>query len=356
MTDILLFPGSLSSGGIEKHNYHLIKNLDRNRFTIHLALFEGAENRFGPIPTDIKQLRVSKSYIKASRVLSGYIVANKIKIAYSCSFETSMPLLLAKLKFTRYGLILGRRGFMAYTTKRKVLDALFQLFAKSILCNSYKVKSSLNTLGKVKSKVIYNTLDNSFVTAKSQGEIRQELGILDSDYVIGTVGRLCEDKGQRFLIEAFSNLSDKDQKLRLLLIGDGELRAELEEQVKQKGIVGKVIFAGDKPSGGDYIKAMDLFVLPSLTESMPNALLEAMYLEKLSLSTKVGGVPEIIEDKVNGLLLDKVGNSEEIVEKISLVLKHKVDAVKVARMAKATVLEKFSLETNIAKLENEFAS
>ncbi|MGB0177170.1 MAG: glycosyltransferase [Owenweeksia sp.] len=356
MTNIFLFPGSLNAGGIEKHNYHLLLHLDRSRFKVFLGLFSNSSNNFGELPGDIEVLTLPMDYSEASRLIVPFFKEKRIQIAYSCAFETSMPLLLAKLKGARFRLVLGRRGFMAYSGKRQLFDKLFQLYAQKVLCNSHRVKKSLSFIGKRKAVVVYNTLDESFVSDKTRQDLRSELGLMPEDYVIGTVGRLCEDKGQRYLIEAFKDLHREHPDIKLLLIGDGELHEELSAVVKDSNLTDKVIFAGNRVNGGDYIKAMDLFVLPSLTESMPNALLEAMFLEKPSVSTKVGGVPEIMEHGKNGFLIERTGDADSIKQVIDKIISGKSNTAQIAEQGRKTVLQKFSLPVNIKKLEDQFAN
>ena len=94
-------------------------------------------------------------------------------------------------------------------------------------------------------------------------KVRKSLKI-DKQYVIGTVGRLTEAKNQKFLIDLFADIHKKNAETILLIVGDGELRGVLEQQVKNLGLSDYVIFTGNKSNTQDYYQAMDVFVFPSL--------------------------------------------------------------------------------------------
>lgn len=152
-------------------------------------------------------------------------------------------------------------------------------------------------------RVIHSGVDFTPFDVDSTGgaPVREELGIPAGALVIGTLGRLTAVKGQADLLAAFAAL-DLPQ-ARLLLVGDGEERPNLEAQARLLGLEGRVVFAGWRQDVHRVLRAMDLFALPSLNEGMGKALVEAMYAGLPVVATAVGGIPELVAPGHTGVLV-----------------------------------------------------
>ena len=124
-------------------------------------------------------------------------------------------------------------------------------------------------------------------------EARSKLGISAEDFVFGTVGRLVQTKGQRFLIDAYAQAKGKIPHAKLVIIGDGPLARELQEKAKQLNAFEDIIFTGYRRDVLELLMAFDVFVLPSLAEGLSIALLEAMARGLPVIASKVGGIPEV---------------------------------------------------------------
>lgn len=134
-------------------------------------------------------------------------------------------------------------------------------------------------------------------------EIRAALNIPKNSPVIGSVGRLEEVKGYKYFIMAASLIIKQVPDAYFLLVGDGRLRAELSRQCADLGLSSRFIFTGWRDDTPQLMSAMDIFVLSSLNEGMGKVLVEAMLLEKPIIATRVGGVPGLIKDARNGMLI-----------------------------------------------------
>lgn len=121
--------------------------------------------------------------------------------------------------------------------------------------------------------------------------------------VVGSVGWLTDVKGHRYLIEAVARVRGAHPNLHLLLVGSGDRRRELEDLVAQRGLADAVTFAGERRDVPACLAALDVFVLPSLNEGMGRALIEAMAAGRPVIASRVGGVPALIEERRNGLLV-----------------------------------------------------
>lgn len=135
---------------------------------------------------------------------------------------------------------------------------------------------------------------------------RVNLSIPKAAFVYGSVGRLSIEKGHRFMISAFHQLCTQapvDAPLYLIVVGDGKEQKPLEQQATLLGIREQVHFAGFQGNCTEWMQLMDCLVQPSLTEGTPNTVLEALCLKLPVIASAVGGVPDLIVDGRNGLLV-----------------------------------------------------
>jgi len=153
-------------------------------------------------------------------------------------------------------------------------------------------------------EVIPNGVDFSEDQASpDRTRMRARFGFSPDDTILVVVARLVRLKGHLFLLEAMARLKADRPGLRCLLLGDGPMRAELETRVRQLGLASDVVFAGEIDDVLDVLPACDIFVLPSLWEGMPVAVIEAMGAGLPVVATKVSGTPEVVVDGVTGLLV-----------------------------------------------------
>ncbi|MBU0566979.1 glycosyltransferase family 4 protein [bacterium] len=138
---------------------------------------------------------------------------------------------------------------------------------------------------------------------EKRGELREELGLSESHLLIGIIARLVTIKGHTYFFEAAKMILDQMKTARFIVVGDGELREEFKELVKKLKIEEATFFLGFRSDLDRVYAGLDLIVLSSLNEGLPTAIIEAMASAKPVVSTRVGGVVDLIEDGVNGLLV-----------------------------------------------------
>jgi glycosyltransferase involved in cell wall biosynthesis/protein-tyrosine-phosphatase len=193
-------------------------------------------------------------------------------------------------------------------------------FADRIVAVSRRMAEGLEESGYKPERVIriHNGVDLRRVRpVRARDDVRRELGIDPATLLIGTVGRLSPVKGQAHFLRAARLILQKEPGARFLIVGDGPLRGDLETSAKRLGIDDACVFVGARTDVYDLLTAMDVFVLPSLHEGMPMALLEAMALGTPVVATAVGGVPEIVAHRTTGLLVrssDEHGLAEACLE------------------------------------------
>ena len=181
------------------------------------------------------------------------------------------------------------------------------------------------------------------------GTIRWALGIPEDYFVVGTVGRLCPIKGQSYLMEAARTVVEKIPQTCFLMVGDGELRPELEAQTERLGIAGHVRFLGWRDDVADVLSVMDVFVLPSLNEGLGRAVVEAMAMGKAVVASAVGGVPEVLENGRFGVLVPP-RDSEQIAAAVLDLLTDERKREALGKAAKKRA-EDFGVEAMVERIE-----
>lgn len=209
----------------------------------------------------------------------------------------------AKISGIKIILIRHQTDRLKFTTRW-----LVNRFVDKIIAVSGAVKGSLIRSGIAlkKIEIIYNSivLSRFNPSAIDRDSARKELGIKENDIVVGSVGKLNVSKGVFDLLSAFSLLSAKYPGLKLLYVGDGPDRAGLEKETQKLSVKKRVVFTGVRQDIERLYAAMDIFVIPSsCDEAFGMVLIEAMAMSKPVIATSVGGIPEIVTDEVNGLLV-----------------------------------------------------
>ena len=170
--------------------------------------------------------------------------------------------------------------------------------------------------------------------------IRRALGLREDAFLVCAVGRLSPEKGHRYLLRAIAALVDHIPTLRITFLGEGHERKALENEVARLGVQNYVVFAGFKKDIQPWIQACDLLVNPSLTEGVPNVILEAMALGTPVVATRVGGVPDLVQDQQCGVLVPP-GDPEALAVAIHDLFQRPTERVRLAQNA-TKQLEEYS--------------
>jgi len=194
--------------------------------------------------------------------------------------------------------------------------------------------------------VIHNGIDLRKVSAnRNSEEIKRELGLDGAAIVIGTAGRLAPVKGHDTFLRAARLILDREPGARFAIAGDGPLEHDLKAQASRLGIGEACRFLGARSDVNDVMSAMDVFVLPSLNEGLPMAVLEAMALAKPVVTSKVGGLPEVIRHGESGVLVPP-GNDEALASACLELARDRQRAARMGAQAKRSVEDEFSHERN----------
>jgi len=184
--------------------------------------------------------------------------------------------------------------------------------------------------------------------------IREELGLDKTDIIIVTVARIIKDKGYHVFDEAILKLKDITN-LKYIVVGNGdylpEMKCKLKNQIDNK----QIFFLGHRDDVQQILKGCDIFVLPTLHETLSIALLEASVEGLALVASNTGGIPEIIEHEYNGILVEP-GNVDELVKAIELLAKDQQLRSHLAQNAICRIGQKFSHEIIEAKIDKVYQS
>ncbi len=202
-------------------------------------------------------------------------------------------------------------------------------------------------------RVVYTGIDTAVTVSPAEiKRVRDCYGLSLHQPVIGTVANLFPRKGYEYLIEALADIQQVIPHIHCLIIGEGDdrYRNRLLEMVEEKKLKENVTFTGFQQNVLAYISAMDVFVLPSIMEGFGIVLLEAMSMGKPIVATTVGGIPEVVEDRVTGFLVPPK-NSSALAQRIIDLLEDPQIREKLGLAGRARALERFSVNHMIIQIQ-----
>ncbi|HZR84626.1 MAG TPA: glycosyltransferase [Candidatus Binatia bacterium] len=243
--------------------------------------------------------------------------------------------------------------FEGYFSRRRtrVFLAIERILARRtdrILTVSESVRRQLLALGigrpeQVRVVPLGLELDRFGAAARYRGELRRELAIPDDAPLVGIVARLAPIKAHEVFIAAAARIAQRLPSCRFAIVGDGERRGELECLVAARGLRDRVAFLGWRADLERIHGALDVAVLTSRNEGSPVALIEAMAAGVAVVATSVGGVPDLIEDGANGLLVE-AGDDAAVAAAVVQLLGDSARRQALASAGRASVLERHSAD------------
>ncbi len=186
------------------------------------------------------------------------------------------------------------------------VELIMTMLADEVVAVSESVRSRLLPPARSRCVVIPNAVEQT-ETANGQSDgrdVRRGLGLQENDILAGVIGRLSPEKGQSVFLRALAAARKKDPRLKGLLVGGGQEKERLQAEAEALGLKEHCFFTGHVQGMAPYYRAMDIQVMPSFSEGMPNAALEGMLFGLPLLATNVGGIPEVVLDGATGLLVN----------------------------------------------------
>ncbi len=212
-------------------------------------------------------------------------------------------------------------------------------------------RSLTSKYGSEKVVTIHNGIPGKPEPVRDKAKKKRELGVPVEKRIVGTMGRLTPVKGIHHFLQAAKTILETRRDVAFLIVGGGSLEEELRAMARELRIDNCVFFLGFREDAIEILSIMDVFVLTSLHEGIPLSLLEAMRLGLPVVATKVGGIPEVVEDGRSGLLV-RLGDEKGIVRAIVDMLSP--GAEEIGRGARQRVLEEFSLQGMVESTEEVY--
>jgi glycosyltransferase involved in cell wall biosynthesis len=310
---ILFVNYSLDIGGIETLVLEMCRKLDGTKYQPSVCSFQ----KNGTLQKEFERAGIPVHVVEKTDGIRLSFVPRLIKLFKMISPDiihvhgnpgnwmyTAIAARLCRIPviYTQHLIFRDRNPFWDRTGERLLSKITNRIVTVSECLADYMVKQEGVAPGKI--TVIRNGIDYTvFEKTVDVGKKRAELGLSDSDIVAGIIARLFPAKDHATLIDAFKIVVRKVPSAKLLIVGDGPLRNELEEKVRSLGLTANIRFLGNRRDIPELLKSFDIFVLSSILEGLPIALLEAMASRVPVVSTDVDGNGEVVTQGETGIIV-----------------------------------------------------
>ena len=341
---VFLMTNTLERGGSERQFVTLAQSIDPSAFSLRL----GCLGERGPFRQELGEMELfdlggslyTLRSFRTRRRLSRFLRARKIDVAHAFDFYTNL-VLIPVAKFARVPVIIGSQrqiGDLLTPAQFRAQLFVFRLCDK-VVCNSQAAADHLRKHGLAEDKlaIIGNGIPPE-AFAETPPAIPTVLGLLR----VGMIARMNHRvKNHELFLRAAARVAANFPNAEFVLVGDGPLRAELEQQAQALGIANRVRFLGDRHDIPAVLASLDITVLPSGSESLSNSIIESMAAGVPVIATRVGGNAELIND--TGILVNPA-DEHDLAAAMESMLRDEVLRKRLGRNAKVFALERFTIE------------
>jgi sugar transferase (PEP-CTERM/EpsH1 system associated) len=348
---------SLQPGGLENGVVNVVNGLNPRRFQSSICCLKQAGEFARRIPPNRAQihemgLRGGNDLLLPLR-LAQLFRRTKTDIVHTRNPEAFFyGFLGAKLGGVRAVIHSEHGRIFPEKPHRKLLQRFFSRFTDRIFAVSQQLKRDLVThigLSAARIEVLYNGVEPNTFHGRYRPATRRELGVRDSEIVIGSVGRLAPVKNYAILLNAVAGLG-ANHDVSVVLVGEGPERPVLEALADRLQIRRQVRFLGHRNDVPALLDGMDIFVLPSQSEGMSNTVLEAMAAGVPVVASDAGGNTEIVRDKQDGLIFPR-DDIEQLRVCLAILCDDSAYREHLGRSGYARVMQAFSIQAMIARYE-----
>jgi L-malate glycosyltransferase len=241
--------------------------------------------------------------------------------------------------------------------QKKLMERMLLFYQLLMMNKIITVSEGNRKLFKIGRKIsrkvttIYNGIDLDVFDSLQKKTFNENVAIRQEDVVIGIIGVFDTCKGHIFLFKAIDKLvAEGDKNITCLVVGDGRNRARLETFIAQRSLQDYIKILGYRKDVPLLLKYMDIVVLPSLQESFPRVLLEAMAAKTPVIATRVGGIPEAVQDGKTGILV-LPGDSDMLLSALKYLIKNPSIRKQMGEEGRKRVEERFCIEKNVGETE-----
>ena len=352
-------------GGPGKTILETFRAIDASRFRMHLAVFLTRGE-----PDSSPFISAGAAYGLPVHVLRGYnqydprlitrvaglVDALEVDILHAHEVKSDVITYATSFLRPRVPIVTTLHGWIGNSRKQRILTALDKRIARRFdraIVVSGRIHEDMRTSGASGSnlRLLHNAivLDRYRKTGRT-GELARIVGRPVPAPIVVSIGRLSPEKGHADLLEALAIVRDRGQRLSVVLAGDGPARQRLEQMIHTLGLSDSVFLPGYVDPPQNILEEADLMVLPSHTEGLPNAALEALAMQVPVLATAVGGTPEVIVDGESGRLVPPRAPAQ-LAEALLEFLANRPAWAAMASTGYAMVRERFDFTARTRKLE-----
>lgn len=331
-----------SAGGVQEYLYMFLKNFDDENYENYLVVSQDYENNKEKFMDYVKDIYIVpmqreiqlKSDLKSIKEIKKVLKKIKPDIVYLHSSKAGALGRIALLFNFKVKILYNAHGWYfnaQISNKKKKIFALIERILAiktnkiiNISKSEYESALKYKIASKKKMCIIENGIDfTKFKDSdKYRYETRKKLNIKDNEIVIGVVGRLSEQKDPITMIKAFKEVYEENKNVKMLFVGSGNLEDNIKKFAEDNNILDKVIITGWVDEVEKFIPAFDIAVLPSKWEGFGLVLIEYMACNKPIVASNVGGISNIINDNINGLLVNK-SDCKELAKKIVFLINNR---------------------------------
>lgn len=334
------------AGGAQKRVYQLVTHLSEKGHNVYLCSDDSESSLFVEeiSQKEITHINIPFRHSLFKKIAGIFKLRKAIKINNIDIIHSNDRLTALFSKIASLGLTVK----LVYTARAIFQDKKYikWFFGENIIAVSNGVKKNLTEyfgISEEKVSVIYNGSEIKHSNEIDRNFLYSKYKLKKWDRILLAIGRLHEDKGHILLLEAIRNIKKLYPMVKLLIVGDGELKEKLKRTLLELGLANNVILCGSQNKVEAYYDICEFTILSSLSEGLPGTVIESMMLGKPVIGTQVGGVPEIIKNKTNGLLVSSK-SSEELAKSIIYLLENPQLAARMGKVSKEIIMHKFTLE------------
>lgn len=352
---------SLGRGGAEMLLPETLSQHDRDNFEFHYIYFLPWKNQ---LVEDIRRHGGNVECIPATnnlrimlkaRSLARYLKKNKIDLVH-CHLPWAG--IVGRMAGRLSGVPVIYTEHNKWERYHKLTFAMNKYtfpWQKTVIAVSDDVEQSIHkfyTSPQPRVKVVLNGVNTEkFAPGGNYGDdIRASLGIPGNAKVIGVISVFRNQKRLPVWLEIAKQIHDKDSNTHFIIVGDGPLKEEIHSKAAELQLGSFVHFTGLQTEVRPYLKAMNIFMMSSEFEGLPIALLEAMSMGCVPVCTKAGGIPELVQHQVNGLLVD-VSEPRKLAGEVLSLLPDEARMQQLSAAARQTVIDRFGMKQMVRSLE-----
>jgi len=358
---ILFTIPNVEISGAERQLILLVKNIDKIRFDVSVCSIDGG----GPLTDCINKLGITCYEIKRSKSFDISRLTKLYKIIKTNRYDFIVPFCWSAIQYTRLASLFlpvkhiacERGSDYDLLNLDSIISIILEPISDLIIFNS-KVQmdkySEKFRFKKIPLKTIVNAINVNDFQSKIDKSLLKQLNLPPETMLLGTIGNFSEHKNFEMFIDVCANLSKKFDYLHFIAVGDSASRKSYEAIVESRNLGKKISFLGYVKEIDKIISNLDMFLLTSIWEGMPNVIMESMASKVPVISTDIDGARELIDHGINGYLV-KSKDVNGMVNTISNIISSYDDIDNITDNAFEKISNDFSIDKMVSKYQDIFS-